>query len=238
MISPDRNECVGFARIVRQLEVPALLTVPCVLILCVANDIHATAALTLLAAVLAITLLLGSVELSRPPLKQILPVVVCAAIAAAGRVLFAPFPDIKPVTAICIVAGATLGRQGGFAVGALAALASNFFFGQGAWTPWQMYAWGLIGYLSAIFDEHGLLERKTIVLMWGFVAAILFGLIMDGMHIVGYVRPLTWPGALAALAASLPLDVLHGVATLSFLVLIWNPWCRQIKRVLSKYALG
>ena len=229
---------MGISRLLRAVELPVLLVLPATLIVCMACDIRATAALTLLAAILTTVLLLGSLELSRPALKQILPVVVCAAVAAAGRVLFAPFPDVKPVTAICVVAGATLGRQGGFAVGALAALTSNIFFGQGAWTPWQMYAWGLIGYLSAIFDEHGLLERKTIVLMWGFVAAILFGLIMDGMHIVGYVRPLTWPGALAALAASLPLDVLHGAATVAFLALIWDPWCRQIKRVLSKYALG
>ena len=228
----------GLSRLVRLIELPALLAVPAVLAAFMASDIRATAALTLLSVVLVIALMLGSLELSRPALRQILPVVVCAAVAAAGRVLFAPFPDVKPVTAICIVAGAVLGRQSGFAVGALAALTSNFFFGQGAWTPWQMYAWGLIGYLSAILCERGLLEPKPRVLVWGFVSAILFGLIMDGMHIVGYVRPFTWQGAAAALLASLPLDCLHGVATIAFLALIWDPWRRQLKRVLAKYGLG
>lgn len=228
----------GLYRLSRALELPALLVVPIVLIFCMASDIRATAALTLLSVVLVIVLMLGSLELSRLALKQILPVVVCAAVAAAGRVLFAPFPDVKPVTAICIVAGAVLGRQGGFATGALAALTSNFFFGQGGWTPWQMYAWGLIGYLSAIFAEKGLLDSKPKALAWGFAAAILFGLIMDGMHVVGYVRPFTWPGAAAALLASLPLDCLHGAATVAFLAFIWDPWRRQLKRVLAKYALG
>lgn len=72
--------------------------------------------------------------------------VVLAALAAAGRILFAPIPDFKPVSAIAIIAGVVFGRKSGFMVGALAALASNFFFGQGPWTPWQMYAWGLVGY--------------------------------------------------------------------------------------------
>ena len=228
----------GLSRILRLVELPALLVVLLILAVFMASDIRATAALTLLSVVLVIVLMLGSIELSHPALRQILPVVVCAAVAAAGRVLFAPFPDVKPVTAICIVAGAVLGRQAGFTVGALAALASNFFFGQGAWTPWQMYAWGLIGYLSAIFSERGLLESKRSALVWGFAAAILFGLIMDAMHIVGYVRPFTWPGAAAALAASLPLDALHGVATMAFLAFIWDPWRRQLKRVLAKYGLG
>lgn len=202
------------------------------------SDIRATAGLTLIAVVLVLVLFLGSIELSCPVLKQILPIVVCAAVAATGRMLFAPFPDIKPVTAICIVSGAILGRQSGFAVGALAALSSNFFFGQGAWTPWQMYAWGLIGYLSALLSEKGLLEERWSVLVWGFSSAIIFGLIMDCMHIVGYVRPFTWQGAVAAMLASLPFDALHGAATVTFLALIWNPWRRQIKRVLAKYALG
>ena len=79
-----------------------------------------------------------------------MPTLVLAALAAAGRILFGPIPDFKPVSAIAIIAGATLGRRNGFMVGALAALTSNFFFGQGMWTPWQMYAWGLGGMTLAV----------------------------------------------------------------------------------------
>lgn len=233
-----RESLQRLSRFLQALELPALCAVPAVLVVFFASDVSATAALTLACVMLVLVLMLGSLELSRPALRQILPVVVCAAVAAAGRVLFAAFPDVKPVTAICIIAGAALGRQSGFAVGALAALSSNFFFGQGAWTPWQMYAWGLIGYLSALLAERGLLEPKARVLAWGFAAAILFGLIMDGMHIVGYVRPFTWQASAAALLASLPFDALHGAATIAFLALIWGPWRRQLKRILAKYALG
>ena len=228
----------GLSRVFRLIELPALLAVPVVNAVCLACGIRSTAALTLLAVILALMLMLGEIELSRPALRQILPVVVCAAVAAAGRVLFAAFPDIKPVTAICIIAGAVLGRRAGFATGVLAAFASNFFFGQGVWSPWQMYAWGLIGYISALLDEKGLLKAKQRVLIWGFLSALIFGFIMNIMHIIGYVQPFTWQGALAALAASLPLDCLHGASTVGFLALIWDPWCRQLRRILAKYALG
>ena len=63
-------------------------------------------------------------------------------IAAAGRVLFVPIPSVQPVTVIVAAAGVALGPRRGFAVGALAAIASNMFLGQGAHTPWQMLAWG------------------------------------------------------------------------------------------------
>ena len=69
-------------------------------------------------------------------------------LAAAGRVLFAPVPDVQPVTVMVAAAGVALGPRRGFAVGAIAALASNFFLGQGVYTPWQMLAWGGCGVLG------------------------------------------------------------------------------------------
>ena len=72
-----------------------------------------------------------------------------AALAALGRVAFAPLPNVKPTTDIVFLAGYVLGGAPGFAVGALAALSSNLVFGQGPWTPWQMVGWGIIGVLGA-----------------------------------------------------------------------------------------
>ena len=136
------------ARALAALEVPALLAVPTAMVALALAGVPATAGLTLAVALLAVGLMLASFEASRPALRQLMPTVVLAAVAAAGRVLFSPIPDVKPVSAVAIVAGAALGRRSGFAVGAVAALVSNFFFGQGPWTPWQMYAWGLVGYVG------------------------------------------------------------------------------------------
>ena len=198
---------------------------------------EALALAALLVALAALAVALAGFEASRPPLRQLMPTAVLAALAAAGRVLFAPLPDVKPVSAVAIVAGAALGRRSGFVVGALAALLSNFFFGQGPWTPWQMYAWGLVGYVGGLLGERGLLGRAPVLYGWGLLSGPVFGLILNGYHVLGYVRPLTWPAVLAACAASLPLDVMHGVATAAFLAAIWLPWGRALRRVVAKYDL-
>ena len=226
-----------WARALAALEIPALLAVPTAMVALALAGVPATAGLTLAVALLALGLLFASFEASRPALRQLMPTAVLAAVAAAGRVLFAPLPDVKPVSAIAILAGAALGRRSGFVVGALAALASNVFFGQGPWTPWQMYAWGLVGYVGGILGEHGLLDRAPVLYVWGFLSGPVFGLTMNGYHVLGYVQPLTWESALVACAASLPLDVTHGVATVAFLAAIWLPWGRAIRRVVAKYDL-
>ncbi|MDM8270301.1 ECF transporter S component [Thermophilibacter provencensis] len=233
-----RSQTSGaLARAFAAAEVPALLAVPVVMVALAAADVSASAGLTLLVALLALALMLASFEASRPALRQLMPTAVLAAVAAAGRVLFAPVPDVKPVSAIAIVAGAALGRRSGFVVGALAALVSNFFFGQGPWTPWQMYAWGLVGYVGGVLGEKDLLSHGVALYGWGFLSALVYGLILNGYHVLGYVHPLTWPAVVAACVASLPLDVTHGVATVAFLAAIWLPWGGSIRRVVAKYEL-
>ena len=110
-------------------------------------------------------------------------------------------------------------------VGALAALCSNFFFGQGPWTPWQMYAWGLVGYVAGVLANTGVFalgERLgahgpslgTIVLLcYGFLSGLGYGFILNSWYIVAFLVPVTWQGALAAYLAGLPLDLVHSVAT-------------------------
>ena len=88
-------------------------------------------------------------ERSRPPAQVVSLVAALAALAIAGRIAFAAFPNVKPTTDIVIFAGYALGGAAGFAVGALTALVSNFWFGQGPWTPWQMAGWGMCGLLGA-----------------------------------------------------------------------------------------
>ena len=168
---------------------------------------------------------------------------VLAVLAAAGRILFGPIPDFKPVSAIAIIAGATLGRRNGFMVGALAALTSNFFFGQGMWTPWQMYAWGLVGYVggaltyAGAFDRADGTVRMPALLAYGFASGLLYGVVINAYDIIGFVQPLTWAGAVARLATAVPFDITHGLATCVFLVALYKPWCRRINRVVVKYGL-
>ncbi len=88
-------------------------------------------------------------ERRRPDARIVAMVATLAALAALGRIAFAPLPNVKPSTDIVLIAGYALGGAPGFVVGALTALTSNFFFGQGPWTPWQMAGWGAVGILGA-----------------------------------------------------------------------------------------
>lgn len=128
------------------LEALSICATPAILVACTLTNADQTALLSLVVVLASLGVFFAAYESSAPRLRDIMPTVVLAALAAAGRILFAPIPDFKPVSAIAIIAGVVFGRKSGFMVGALAALASNFFFGQGPWTPWQMYAWGLVGY--------------------------------------------------------------------------------------------
>lgn len=224
-------------RVLAALEVPALVAVPVVLGACAYFQVEQGALLTMAVALAAVGVFFASFEASRPALRQIMPTVVLAALAAAGRVLFAPVPDFKPVSAICILAGAVFGRRSGFLVGALAALVSNFFFGQGPWTPWQMYAWGLVGYLAGVLADRGWLDRLPVLYVYGFSSAMLYGLLLNSWYVIGFVQPFSWPAALVALAAALPFDVAHGIATVVFLAALYVPWRRKLQRIKRKYAL-
>jgi hypothetical protein len=86
----------------------------------------------------------------KPQARELVVIAVMVAIAVAGRAAFFMTPQFKPVAALVIISGAALGAESGFAVGALTGFVSNFIFGQGPWTPWQMFAFGLIGFISGL----------------------------------------------------------------------------------------
>lgn len=237
-MSAESTASSRIERVIDVLEVPMLAAVPLAMALCALFDVSVSAFVTFTVALLAIGFMAWSAESRQPALRTMMPVVTLAALAAAGRVLFSPFPDVKPVSAICIVAGVALGRRAGFATGALAALVSNFFFGQGAWTPMQMYAWGMVGYVAGLLAQTGATEKPWVVYAWGFVSGLFYGALLNGWHVLGFVRPITWVSTVAAFAAAIPLDVTHGIATVVFLMLIWGPWKRAIARVVAKYGLG
>lgn len=278
-------------------EIVAIFATPVVLVACAIANFNQTALLTLVVVLASIGIFFASYEASRPRLRDIMPTVVLAALAAAGRILFAPIPDFKPVSAIAIIAGVAFGRKSGFMVGALAALASNFFFGQGPWTPWQMYAWGLVGYgaglLAMVPAKRRAVESKgscrarsrkapgvtcgllspggetgsaallphqartdkenraldtrclidvhpSIVYAYGFLACLGYGFILNAWSILSFFHAQAsgWAGILAVYATALPFDIVHGVATVVFLLALYGPWRRKLERVRRKFGLA
>ena len=225
------------ARVLPKLEIPALAAVLAALAFGAVAQFDQTALLSLGVVVGALVVFFARFETSKPALRQIMPTVVLAALAAAGRILFVALPDFKPVSAIAIIAGAAFGRQAGFMVGALAALVSNLFFGQGPWTPWQMYAWGLIGYFAGVLADRGAFEKRPVLYVYGFAAPLLYGFLLNSYYIVGFVHPLTWQTALLAYGAGLPFDLVHGAATVVFLAILYQPWRKKLDRIKRKYGI-
>lgn len=207
------------------------------LIACAFVSADASAAVSMGAVAVALVCLFASYELRCPQLRDIMPTVVLTAAAVAGRLLFAAIPDFKPVSAIAIMAGVLFGRQSGFMVGALAALVSNFFLGQGPWTLWQMYAWGMVGYVAGCLARTGAMDKMPVVLTWGFAFALMYGLIINSWSVVGFYHPETLGQAALIYAAALPFDFTHGVATVVFLLALFAPWKRKLLRVRDRYGL-
>lgn len=233
------------------VELLAVLAAPVVLAACAVANVDQTALLSFTVALASLCVFFAGYERSRPRLRDVMPTVVLAALAAAGRVLFAPVPDFKPVSAIAIIAGVVFGRKSGFMVGALAALASNFFFGQGPWTPWQMYAWGMVGYgagllaklpavSGAAVQAERLIDRySALVYVYGFLSCLAYGLVLNAWSILSFFHAQTAgvAGVLAVYAAALPFDLFHGAATVVFLLVLYAPWRRKLARVRCKFGL-
>jgi energy-coupling factor transport system substrate-specific component len=157
-------------------------------------------------------------ERSRPTSQVVALVAALAALAIAGRIAFAAFPNVKPTTDIVILAGYALGPAPGFAVGALTALASNFWFGQGPWTPWQMAGWGLCGILGAglavIRPRAG---RFTLAAVCA-LAGIAYGALLNFSLMATYGGDLSLQRFLALESRAIPFDAAHAIgnATLAF----------------------
>ena len=173
----------------RALEVGALVLLPVVMVVSVAFDIDQGGASGIIASAVSLGLFFLSYEWGMPTLRETMPVVVMAALAAAGRIIFAFIPSVQPLTAIIIMTGALFGRRSGFMTGALAGLVSALFLGMGAWTPWQMYSWGLIGWLSGVLYAAGAFNRPWAVYAFGFAAGLLYGLVMNIWSMVAFYHP-------------------------------------------------
>ena len=179
-------------------------------------------------------------ERARPPARVVALVATLAALAALGRIAFAPLPNIKPTTDIVLISGYALGGAPGMAVGAVAALASNFFYGQGPYTPWQMLAWGLVGLAGAGLARAtaGRLaaggRRATLTLAGACaVGGLAFGLLMDFSTWLTYAEGRSSGQLEVILARGVPFNVAHAAGNVAF-CLAFGP---LLLRALTRFRL-
>ena len=178
-----------------------------------------------------------SYEKSRRRARDLMPIVVLTALAVAGRLVFAPVPAIKPIIALVVMGGLCFGHEEGFMIGALAMLVSNVFFGQGPWTPWQMFTMGLVGYLAGVLGNHGWLSHRWSVVAFGAAMALLYGFILDTWTIVGFVSNANAASVLTTYAAGLANNVASAIGTVAFLVPIAHSWPRIFGRIKERYQM-
>lgn len=192
---------------------------------------------SLLVVVLLLALGFAWYERSKPPARVLSLIATLAALATIGRIAFAALPNVKPTTDIAVFAGYALGPVPGFAVGALAALVSNFFFGQGPWTPWQMIAWGLTGAFGGVLGvaTGRRLGRIGLTVACG-VAGAVFGAIMDLFQLTQTGRP-SVAGYLAISGTSLPYNALHVAGNVAFCLALGPSFVRMLSRYRQRFEV-
>ena len=183
-------------------------------------------------AVLSVILFITGFEKKQTGTRRQVLVSIMIALSIAGR--FIPF--FKPVTAITILTAIYLGGEAGFLVGSFSALLSNFYFGQGPWTAFQMLAWGLIG-LFAGFLAKPLEKSKTALLVYGVLSGIAFSFIMDVWTVLWYNGSFNISLYLAALTTAIPHTVLYAVSNFIFLLLLSKPFGEKLNRIKIKYGV-
>ena len=178
-------------------------------------------------------------ENRHPKARELVIISVLCAIAVAGRTAFIMIPQFKPVVALVIIAGVCFGGETGFLVGAVTGFVSNFFFGQGPWTPWQMFAFGIIGFLAGIVFKKGLLRKtRASLCIFTFVTTIIiYGGIMNPASVFMMQTKITKEMLFAAFASGLPFDLVHAASGAFFMWFISAPMIDKLERIKVKYGL-
>lgn len=160
------------------------------------------------------------------------------ALASVSRVLFAPIPGFKPVSAIVILTAIYFRAEAGFLVGSLTALISNIYFGQGPWTPFQMFSWGMIGLMAGLpFIRHALIRSRVILILYGLFTGVFFSLLMDIWTVISIDGMFNFKRYIAAVSLSIPFMVTYAVSNVIFLLLTIKPIGEKLERVKMKYGI-
>lgn len=176
-------------------------------------------------------------EERRARARELVIVAMLCAIGVAGRAVLCMVPFFKPMLALAIIAGVALGGEAGFLVGAVTMLVSNMIFSQGPWTPWQMFAMGIVGFLAGVIFRKGW-SRGVLSVFGALSAIVLYGGLMNLSSALTWCPHLTAESVLAYCVAGFPMDCVHAAATAIFLWLGAEPMIEKLRRVQKKYGMA
>lgn len=180
-------------------------------------------------------------EARRPQARELVLLAVMAALAVAGRVAI-PVPNFKAITGIIMIAGMAFGPQAGFMTGAISAFASNFFYAQGPWTPWQMLAYGMGGFLAGLLFSGRKTKKQwqevVLPVVFAFFGVLLIvGPLLDACTIFTTASRITWKYATAVLLAGFPHNLIHAASCATTVLLLGKPMLTKLNRIKIKYGV-
>ena len=178
-------------------------------------------------------------ESRRPQARELVILAVMAALAAVSRVAFVFLPYFKPLTGIVMLTAVAFGPQAGFLTGAMAIFASNFFFSQGPWTPWQMFAYGIAGFLAgAVFHGRQKWQNPFVMAAFGFLAVLLIvGPLLDSCTVFTMLTSFTREGLLLIYGQGVPVNLMHGAGTAVTIAVLGKALLKKLSRLQTKYGM-
>ena len=175
----------------------------------------------------------------KPQARELVTIAVLCTIGVIGKIAFYMIPQFKPTVAIIIISAMALGSQRGFLIGVITAFVSNIFLGQGPWTPWQMFACGLIGFISGFMYKKEALPKTTVpICIFGFLITLLiYGGIMNPAALIMANDTISMSTLAAYYISGIPYDIIHAASTVIFLIVLAKPMLTKLDRVKKKYGL-
>lgn len=183
-----------------------------------------------------------SFEDRRLKVRDIVTLAVMCALAVTGRTAFFMLPNFTPVMAIVIIAGVAFGCEGGFITGAMTMFVSNFIMGQGPWTPWQMFAMGLVGFLAGLFFAGSSVRTRNMTklglcIFGALICIVVYGGIMNPASVIMWQPNVNFSMIMASYVTGFPFDLAQATATVIALWLVARPFLEKLDRVRIKFGV-
>lgn len=183
-----------------------------------------------------------SFEDRKPKVRDIVTLAVMCALAVTGRTAFFMLPNFTPVMAIVIIAGVAFGCEGGFITGAMTMFVSNFIMGQGPWTPWQMFAMGLVGFLAGLFFAGSSVKTRNMTklglcIFGALICIVVYGGIMNPASVIMWQPNVNFSMIMASYVTGFPFDLAQATATVIALWLVARPFLEKLDRVRIKFGV-
>lgn len=227
----------------KTIKVLTILTIPVVLCLLIiwqmlfSQSVNHYLVSTIII-VLSILPFLISFEKKEHTTREITLIATLIALAVVSRAVFYLIPNIKPFAAVVIISAICLGAEKGYIIGAFTAFISNFIFGQGFWTPYQMLALGMVGLLAGLIFKKIKTNRYTMAVIGFLLVFVVYALIVDLSSVLMMSgNHITLSGTVAIYTAGIPFNLIFAITTALCLFFFGEPFVKKIDRINTKFAL-